>query len=90
MTSPKMRKRPLRSMRVANFGPVARSMGSAHSFEMLGSSTVTNTGSLVITGDLGVTPGTAVTVFPSSIGSWGSILAVDAQEKQARADATAA
>ena len=63
-------------------------LGTATSFAVLAGQTVTNTGPTVISGDLGVSPGTAVTGFPPGTVSNGTIHGADAAALQAQADLT--
>lgn len=64
-------------------------LGAADSFAVLGGSTVTNTGPTVIVGDLGVSPGTAITGFPPGFVA-GDIHGGDTAALQAHADSTTA
>ena len=56
----------------------APSLGAAQSYTVLGGSAVTNTGPSVITGNLGVSPGSSVTGFPPGLVVSGTIHAADA------------
>jgi hypothetical protein len=64
----------------------AQSLGSAETFTILGASTVTNTGTSQIIGDVGVSPGSAITGFPPGVITNGALHANDAAAKQAHAD----
>ncbi|HEX6641964.1 MAG TPA: ice-binding family protein [Thermoanaerobaculia bacterium] len=64
------------------------SLGTASNFTVLGGSTVTNTGPTVVTGDLGVSPGSSVTGFPPGLVVAGTIHAADAVAAQAHSDLT--
>jgi hypothetical protein len=67
----------------------APSLGTAENFGVLAGSTVTNTGPTILQGDLGVSPGTAVTGFPPGTVT-GTIHLNDAVAQQAQADVTTA
>jgi hypothetical protein len=64
-------------------------LGTAGSYAVLAGSTVTNTGSSVLTGDLGLSPGSSVTGFPPGIVN-GTINKANGPAAQAQSDLTAA
>ena len=64
-------------------------LGTAANFAVLAGSTVTNTGPTVIDGDLGLSPGTAVTGFPPGQVN-GTVHAADGAALQAKTDLGAA
>ena len=65
-------------------------LGTAEPFAILAGTTVTNTGPSVISGSVGVSPGTAVVGFPPGTVTNGTIHAADAVAAQAQADLTTA
>jgi hypothetical protein len=68
----------------------APGLGAASSYAILGGQTVTNTGPTTIDGDVGVSPGTAVTGFPAGIVTGGAIHSADANALQAQGAVTTA
>lgn len=71
------------------FAQTAPPLGTSAGFSVLGGSGVTNTGGSVITGDLGVWPGTAIIGFPPG-SVVGTTHATDAVAMQAQSDLTTA
>jgi hypothetical protein len=69
---------------------IAPSLGTAASFAVLAGSTVTNTGPSIVSGNLGVSPGSAVTGFPPGMVVNGVINAGNAVAAQAQSDLTVA
>jgi type VI secretion system secreted protein VgrG len=77
------------ALALASFLPQSRAaliLGTADSFAVLGSTTVTSTGGTVLNGNLGLSPGTAITGFPPGVVN-GTTHAADAVALQALADA---
>ena len=68
----------------------APGLGVASTYAVLGGQTVTNTGPTTIDGDLGVSPGTAVTGFPPGTVTGGTIHSADANALQAQGAVTTA
>jgi len=66
------------------------SLGTAQNFGVLAGSTVTNTGVTTVNGNVGVSPGSAVTGFPPGIVAGGAIHSNDAVAMQAQNDLTTA
>jgi len=75
------------------YGPApaaAQVVGAAQTFAVFGNTTVTNTGATMISGNLGVSPGTSITGFPPGILASGAIYTgANAVVVQAQADAQA-
>jgi len=65
-------------------------LGTTTSFAVLAGTTVTNTGPSVMSGDLGVSPGSAVTGFPPGMVNNGAQHKADAIALQAQSDLTTA
>ena len=65
----------------------APSLGTAAAFSVLGGQTVTNAGPTTMSGNLGVSPGTAITGFPPGLVT-GSTHAADTVAGQAQSDVT--
>ena len=63
-------------------------LGTAASFAVLAGQTVTNTGPSVVSGDLGVSPGSAVTGFPPGLVVNGTQQVGNAVAAQAQSDLT--
>jgi hypothetical protein len=81
---------PSLSASAAPLAAVAPPLGTAKAFAVLGGSTVTSTGTSTLTGDLGVSPGTAVTGFPPGSVTGTIYTGTDAVAVQAQSDVTTA
>ena len=69
-----------------SLGFAQTSLGLAASYTVLAGSAITNTGATTITGDVGVSPGTAITGLPVSQPTGGTVHAGDVVASLAQAD----
>ncbi|HEY0232138.1 MAG TPA: ice-binding family protein [Dokdonella sp.] len=74
----------------AALAQVAPPLGQANSFSVLAGSAVTNTGPTAVIGDLGVSPGSAITGFPPGSVTGGTTHSNDAVAQGAQNDVTTA
>lgn len=65
-------------------------LGTAGTFAILAGSEITNTGFTVITGDVGISPGSAITGFPPGVVQGGTVHSADAIAAKAKLDLTTA
>ena len=65
-------------------------LGTAGTFAILAGSEITNSGFTVITGDVGISPGTAITGFPDGVVQDGTVHSADSIAAQAKLDLTTA
>src|ERR1019366_1441615 len=77
------------SVGTSGFAVVSSVLATAANFAVLANSTITNTGSTVITGNLGLYPGTSVTGFPPGTVS-GVEYITNSVAQQAEVDAASA
>src|ERR1700731_4561336 len=75
---------------VAGAATTTVNLATASSYAVLAGSTITNTGASVIAGDVGLSPGTALTGFPPGVLSSGVTHITDPTAASAQADLTAA
>src|SRR3978361_2366544 len=68
----------------------APALGTTSAYAVLAGSTVTNSGPTSVSGDVGVSPGSAITGFPPGVVLNGSTHSADAAALLAQSDLTAA